>query len=318
MFWQSFQTTITAIGQIFLLGAIGFFLVRRKLLGQEGLGAISRLVMQVTLPLFIFVELIGNFSFQLYPRWWIFPLLSIIITAAGFLVGWPLARFIRGEEHRQQFISLIAFQNSGYLPLALIGSLLAGHNRDVLFVYLFLFLLGFNLLMFSLGVYMLTRGQKRKFKLKELISPPVLATTFSLLFIFFGLQKFLPEALIHPLRITGECTLPLAILVVGGNLAQISVKQINKLAISLVLLAKLIILPLLGLWVVLSFNLPELVALLIIIQLAVPSATSSSVIISHYKNEDLLISQGIFMSHFFSILTLPVFLSLYFCLSNSR
>ena len=172
--------------------------------------------------------------------------------------------------------------------------------------------------MFSLGAYILTSHEKKQFEFKKLFSPPVVATLFSLLLIFFGLEKFVPAAVIHPLRITGECTLPLAMFVVGGNLAQINLKHLEKRAILLVLLAKLIILPLFGLWVVLNFNLPELISLLIIIQLAVPSAASSSVIISHYKKEDLLISQGIFMSHFFSILTLPLFLSLYFYLSNSR
>lgn len=318
MFWQSFQTTTIAIGQIFLLGAIGFFLVRKNLLGQEGLGAISRLVMEVTMPLFIFSKLVLNFKFGLYPNWWVFPLLSVLITVVGLLVGWSLLGFIRGKQTRRQFVSLIAFQNSGYLPLALIGALLQGEQGDTLFVYLFLFLLGFNLLMFSLGAYILTSHEKKQFEFKKLFSPPVVATLFSLLLIFFGLEKFVPAAVIHPLRITGECTLPLAMFVVGGNLAQINLKHLEKRAILLVLLAKLIILPLFGLWVVLNFNLPELISLLIIIQLAVPSAASSSVIISHYKKEDLLISQGIFMSHFFSILTLPLFLSLYFYLSNSR
>ncbi len=83
---------------------------------------------------------------------------------------------------------------------------------------------------------------------------------------------------------------------------------------ALTILAKLIILPALGLWLVLKLKLPELVGLLILLQLAVPSATNLSVIIRHYKREDLLISQGIFLTHVVSIITLPIFLSLYFAL----
>jgi predicted permease len=101
-------------------------------------------------------------------------------------------------------------------------------------------------------------------------------------------------------------------LVVGGNLAQIRLGHIDKKAMSLLVLAKLVVLPLLGLWVVAKLNLPELIGLLIIMQLAVPSATSLSVLIRHYKKEDLLVSQGIFFSHVLSLITLPVFLSLYF------
>jgi len=50
-------------------------------------------------------------------------------------------------------------------------------------------------------------------------------------------------------------------------------------------------------------------------QLAVPPATSLSVIVRHYKKEDLLISQGIFFGHIVSLVTLPLFLSLYFMIS---
>ena len=80
------------------------------------------------------------------------------------------------------------------------------------------------------------------------------------------------------------------------------------------LLAKMVILPLAGLWVLAQLKLPALLGLLILIQLAMPPATSSSVIISHYKKEDYCISQGIFFGHLFSLITLPLFLSFYFIL----
>jgi predicted permease len=57
---------------------------------------------------------------------------------------------------------------------------------------------------------------------------------------------------------------------------------------------------------------PRLISLLILIQLAMPSATTLSVLVSHYKKEDLLISQGIFFSHITSIITIPLFLIIYF------
>jgi predicted permease len=112
----------------------------------------------------------------------------------------------------------------------------------------------------------------------------------------------------------GDCTLPLAIFVVGGNLAEIHLRRIDKKALFFMLLAKLIILPLLGVALLTKFKLPALTGLLVIMQLAMPPATSLSVIARHYKKDDLLISQGIFFGHILSIITIPVFLSLYFAL----
>jgi len=311
---ESFKITGSAVLQIFLLGALGYFLTKKNILGEEGLNAISRLTLDITLPFLIFCQLIKDFSFNAYVNWWAFPLLSIAITILGLVVGFIFSRFIHGAGHRSQFLSLVSFQNSGYLPLALIAALLPPELAAPVFIYLFLFLLGFNLIMFSLGVYILAYSKEKKFELISLFSPPVIACILGLAGVFFGLPKIMPEAVLKPLRMIGDCTLPLAMLVVGGSLASLRLKHIDIKAMIYLALAKLVVLPLIGLWFVTRYQLPHLVALLIILQLAAPPATTLSVIIRHYKKEDLLVSQGIFFGHILSLISIPIFLSIYFML----
>jgi len=138
-----------------------------------------------------------------------------------------------------------------------------------------------------------------------------MATIISLLLVAVGINNFVPAGILKPLRMVGDCTLPLAMFVVGGSLAEIQVVRVNKIAIFLMSLAKLIILPALGILLVMKFRLPELVGLLIVMELAMPPATLLSVISRHYHKEDLLISQGILLGHIISIATIPLFLSLY-------
>jgi predicted permease len=101
-------------------------------------------------------------------------------------------------------------------------------------------------------------------------------------------------------------------LVVGGNLAQINLSNINKREVSILILAKMIILPLIGIVLVNIFKIPELIGLLIIIQLAMPSAVTLAVILRGHKKDDILASQGIFVTHLAAIVTIPIFLILYF------
>ncbi|MCM8770593.1 MAG: AEC family transporter [Candidatus Omnitrophica bacterium] len=314
MFLEYFKISLGAVLQIFILGLAGFILVKRAILGHAALDILSRLVVEVTLPALIFTQLIKDFSFSLYPDWWLFPFLSVLITLLGLSVGYIFATFIKGPHHKVQFLSLIAFQNSGYLPLAIISVILSADKVTTALTYLFLFLLGFNLIIWSFGVYMLSFHESKKFEFASLFSPPVVAILVSLILVFFGLNKFIPELILKPLRMVGDCTLPLAMFVVGGSLTLIKLKHIDKKAIFFVILAKLIILPSLGLFLVIKFKLAELLGLLIVLQLAVPPATSLSVISRHYKKEDLLISQGIFVGHLIALITLPIFLSLYFAL----
>jgi len=315
MFLESFQVTISGIAQIVILGAAGFVLFKRNILGVDGLNAISRLVVEVTLPLLIFSQLIKDFSFAIYPNWWIFPLISIGITIAGLLAGGIFSGSIIGWQKRVQFLSLTAFQNSAYLPLVLISSVIPQDSVDTMFVYLFLFLLGFNLVIWSFGVYMLTFTRTKRFEMGTLFSPPVIATLASLILIYFGITKFIPPVVLKPIKMIGECTVPLAMFVVGGNLAAIKLEHMDKKAVFITVVVKLILLPLLGLGLLRLINLPVLVGALIVMQMSMPPATSLSVIIRHYKKEDLLISQGIFFGHIVSLITIPLFLSLYFSLN---
>jgi predicted permease len=316
MFWEPFQSTMLGVLQIFILGAAGYVLVRKNVLGSEGLDTLSRLVVEITLPVLIFCQLVKDFRFNLFPEWWIYPLMSMVIMLLGFLLGYLCSGFVKGAQRKMQFLSLIAFQNSGYLPLALIAAILPSAKSGPMFIYLFMFLLGFNLMMWSVGVYMLSLHESRKFEMGSLFSPPVISTLVSLAIVFFRLNAFIPEVVLKPLRMIGDCTLPLALFVVGGSLAMIRLRNVDKQAVVSMVLLKLVIMPLFGLWLVTRFRFPELMALMIIMQLAVPPATSLSVIVRHYKKEDLLISQGIFIGHMVSLITVPVFLSLYFSLSR--
>jgi len=315
MFLASFKVSLAGVGQIFLLGAVGYLLLKKRILSSEGLNSLSRMVIDVTLPVMIFCQVLRHFSFQLYPHWWMFPLASIAITVFGLAAGYLFSGLVKNKQHKRQFISLIAFQNSGYLPLALIAALLAPEKVGAMFIYLFLFLAGFNLVMFSLGVRIIAFQRTKGFELASLFSPPVLATIVGLVSVYFGLGKFFPDALFKPLQLVGDCTLPLAMFVVGGNLAEIELKRIDIKEMCLVILAKLILLPALGLWLLLKFRLPQSIGLLLIMELAMPPATLLSVLTRHYQKEDLLVSQGILLGHLASIITIPLFLSLYFTLA---
>jgi len=312
MFGQAFKITAAAVVQILILAGIGYFLKRKNILSDNGLDTLSHLTIDVTLPLLILVQLIRDFNFSLYPNWWKFPLLSVAINALGLCVGLLFVGFILGRQARLQFLSLITFQNSGFLPLAMIVSLLPAYQAGTMFIYLFLFLIGFNLIIWPVAAYMLCSSRGAKIGFREILNPPVIASILGIALVFLGFNKFIPGIVLKPLKMVGDCTLPLAMFVVGADLARIKVEHFNPKAIFLITLAKLIILPLMGLALVFKLRLPELVGLLIVLQLAVPPATSLAVILRHYKKEDLLVSQGIFFGHLFSIITTPIFLSLYF------
>jgi len=329
----SFKTVLLGMLQLLILGGIGFTLVKRRVIRDDGLAVLSRLVVELTLPLLIFTQLIEGFNFNTYRNWWWFPILSLVITAVGLGIGKSLSVTYPGLKERREFISLIGFQNSGYLPLVLFAAIFPSYQARQLFIYLFLFLVGFNLVIWSWGAWYLTRPSSTDKKgksdyfgkgclnwalggggdcdLLKLFSPPVVATVASLMLVAVGLNRFIPAVTIKPLKMVGECTMPLAMLVVGGNLAAISAAKIDRKTISYLIFAKLVLLPLIAFIAIMFFRPPALVGFLIIAQAAMPSATSLSLIARHYQLEGELINQGILFTHLVSIVTIPLFLMLF-------
>lgn len=306
-----FNSVFQVMLQIFLLGLVGFVLVRKKILLSEAVTGLSSFLIGVTFPALIFWQLVTKFNFSLYPDWWIFPLASFIITGLGLFVGFLFSLSVKDAQLKREFVSLVGFQNAGYLPLTLLAWIAPKEYQDILLIYLFLFLLGFNVVIWSWGVYFLSHKLKT-FSLAGIFSPPVIAVLAGLAFVALKLNGFMPKFILQPIELLGNCSFPLAVVVLGATLAELSShRQFQKKIIFRLILAKLIVLPTLGLLLVSSFRLPYLLGLLIIMELAVPSANSLAVIARKYSEEGKIISQGIFVSHLVSLVTLPVFLALF-------
>jgi len=62
-----------------------------------------------------------------------------------------------------------------------------------MFIYIFLFLIGFNVLVWSFGICFLSECSIKRFELGTIFSPPVLATIISLVLAGIGVDKFIPE-----------------------------------------------------------------------------------------------------------------------------
>ncbi len=305
-----FQSIGVAMLQIFFLGLIGFILVRKKILSAEGLTGLTRLLIEVVFPALIFSQLVAKFDFGLYPHWWKFSLSSIAITALGLVIGYLFGFSVKDAHSKKELMSLVGFQNSGYLPLTLVGWILPKEQLSTMLIYLFLFLLGFNLVIWSWGVYFLSSHKSKYFALPSLFSPPVIATLLGFGFVALKLQTYIPQFILSPLEMLGNCSFPLAIVVVGASLADLYVaKPFNGSLVSKLILAKLIIMPLLGLVLIAYVKLSYLAGLLLILELAVPSATSLAVIARRYSTQEKIISQGIFITHVASLVTLPLFLA---------
>lgn len=315
---SAFKITVFAMLQIFILGFCGYALTKKNLISVENLKFLTKLVINLFFPAYVFIKLISDFSFETYPNWWIFPLLSFFVTIAGFIVAKLFVAMDKNlREFKRELVSLITFQNGGYLPLILVVLLLPPGIREQMTIYIFLFLLGFNTMIWSIGVLYLINKKNIKLNLASLFSPPVIAIISALLVVAVGLNRIIPDFLVGSLRMMGDCALPLAIITVGANLALIDISRNMHLRhIVKVVCAKLIFMPILCLGVIFLIRPSYALSLLLLLQCAMPSAVSPSMILRHYDKKDNIVSLGIFWTHVISLFTIPIFLILFNALGD--
>ncbi len=309
MFVENLRITSQACLQIGLLGFCGWVLVKRGVLDTVGLGQLSNLVVKVFFPALVVSHMVPGFRFEEHPWWWAFPLMSAAVMSAGYGLGRAALWLRPGSPAPREFLALTSFQNSGNIPLLMAMALFSGRMREEVFIDIFLFTIGFNLLIWTVGAALLRERPGTRW---EWLNPPFLATVFSLLVVAAGLSQRIPETVMTPVARLGDCALPVSMLVLGGNLAAVRAVDIDRGGVALYVLVKLVLLPAAALAAVLVLRPPPAVGYLAVIEAAVPSAVTLSLMVHYFGVPDRFVSQGLLFGHLAGIVTMPVFLTLLF------
>jgi len=307
----SFQTSVIAVAQIFAMGAMGFYLVRSGIIHESGLKLLSFLSVNIFFPLFIFYQIIKNFDAAHIAFWWGFPLINISLVLIGLMIS-SLVVLRHRSPLKDKFLAVSSLHNAGYIPLLILMSLPLGGWAGQVYACLILSIIGFDICLWSLGIWLLTRGKSSRMDLKKMINPPLLSMSAALIIVLVFGHNAVPEIVLKPIKILGDAAMAVAMIVIGGNLSLTSLTRINWSQVSGVVLIKLIVLPLVTLVVLSVLRLNPLISFVAMIQACMPSSITLSIIARNYGTEDQdFINQSIFVTHLLSMITIPIFLGLY-------
>ncbi|MCF7887498.1 MAG: AEC family transporter [Candidatus Omnitrophica bacterium] len=298
--------------KLVLIACFGFFLYKRKIIDARVLKFLTSFVINFAIPCLFFSRLINNYQTVITHPVWFFLVVSFAIFLGGLILG-ILLSLGRQRSKRKEFFSVVSFQNAGYLPMNIAYFLFAKDLKNEFLVYVFLYLLGFNILMWSVGSFFIFKKKNESFRFKSLFKPPVTGTLFALLLIYTHTARFVPAVLLGPIKMVGETSFVLSMIVLGCWLAKIELKNIYKRWLILFEAAflKLIVLPLIVFLIILKFEFYSLLSLFILLEAAMPSAASLPIIVNMRKADSRFVSQCVFVTHLFSIATTPLWLGLY-------
>ena len=306
---NTFVIVLESVLVLLGIGAIGFWITRRGIVPENILGVLSRLAIDIALPCLIFSSILINFSPDEFPDWWQLPLWWFVFT--GFMLALTLlSMFLSQKETRGEFAMNLLFQNGLFFPIIIISGVF-GTESDYL-PQLFIFIILHPVMVFSTYQLFFRKAQQKVMQWNRIFNPILFATIAAIIVQLFNGREYLPDFVKSIFEIMGGMALPLIMIILGGSLyldfhqkGKFYVKEIVKF-----LLVKNLVFPLacLGFMLLLRnyINLEYAIALLFILQSAVPPITGTPIMTERGGGNKSISNQFVFSSFVFSVVSIPL------------
>ena len=296
---------------IFALLFTGYFCKKINLLNNEISRGLSKFIIHVSLPCFLFLKvsgmeiqagLWGNFALALF-----LPVSAMVIS--GVYVFWYARLRKFPEEDSSTAEIMMVYPNNGFMGFP-ISYLFFG---DMGLLFMFPHNIALNLTMFSFAIFTLRRNGKDRFSakmlLKCLLNPNILALAAGFVFCWFTLT--VPELIGKYLEYLGGIATPMAMVIIGSMLYGTNMLKVMREKIVLEsVINKIVVMPLLAALIVMFFPLPAIAKAMVIFGSCFPSATTLTILAESEGKNGELASKIVAVSTAVSMVSLPIAVNL--------
>lgn len=219
---------------LFALAVPGFILRKTNLVHSDSLYSISNILLCFAQPMLIIqafaVDPIAPTGETLLNFLWVF-LFAVAAIFLTFFVSKLCFLFMKGEEQRQKrdiLIFISTFSNCAFVGLPFVDMFTNGDSEAMM--YITVFTVAFNLILWTLGAYLITQDKKQISIKKALLNPCTVGSVIGfILFLVPQINIFNMDEVAELSQIVtygGGMTAPLSMLVVGVRIAELSPKKL--------------------------------------------------------------------------------------------
>jgi predicted permease len=295
------QSVLVLLG----IGVIGFWITRRGSVPENVLGFLSRLAIDIALPCLVFSSIIANFSPEKFPDWWHLPIWWFAFAAVSLALT-LITSFVSKKETRGEFALNLFFQNGLFMPLIIISGIF---GADAPYIpQLYIFIIFHPVVFFSAYHFFFRNRSRQKIQWQRIFNPILIATVLAIIVQLFGASDYLPEFVHSILQILGAMALPLIMIILGGSL-YLDFKQKGKVYYAEIvkfIAIKNLVFPLVFLALLIFFKPAYSIALLFILQSAIPPITGTPIMTERAGGNKTISNQFVLSSFIFSIVSIPV------------
>ena len=287
---------------LFLIMAVGYIANKTGLLTDELSRGFSKLVLCVTMPALLLSSVINVKSDKSTLDILALLGITLIVYAILIAVGFLMPVILRAKPQQvgvYRFMTI--FTNAGFMGFPVITAI---YGEEALF-YAMLFQLPFNILVNSLGAW-LVAGKNARFTLRQLLLKPGSLAAVAAVIIYL-LQIPFPTVIEGTVDLVGQITTPASMLIIGATLGAMPIKQMfNKFRLYPFALLTNVLLPLALFFLLRLFVTDQTMLQVAVVIVAMPVATTSTMLCHRYGGDADTASAGVFLTTALSVATIPL------------
>ena len=317
---MNFIDVLLTVVFLLILMVPGFILVKCKMINDSVQSGFSTMVLYVCQPALMLMAFQNKeYSSELALNMLIVAGLALLIH--GVMIAFMMLVFRNKDKSAKinclRFASV--FGNCGYMGLPFLQSLFTGTYANEVLIYGGVVITIFNILTWSVGVFMMT-GDKKQINIKNMLLNPTVLSLLVAVIMFFTIQKPLVEifpdgtfgdkvfhGLTKSINFLAEMVTPLAMTVLGMKIAKANVKQLFTDKWAYVnAFNKLIVMGLLTMLIVAWLPVSNVVKYTLFFLLSMPSANNTVLFAVNFGGDSESGSIFVLLSTLLSILTIPL------------
>ena len=218
-----FETMLRNVIMFALLAVPGFLLVKCRILKPEHSHTLSKLLMYVGMPFLILSGTVNNLTLSggFAVRLLVVALIGIAYTFAMFFITKPLTIGVKNKKTQGMMRFCAAFTNNGFLGIPLAREVFKGKPEfDEIFPVLIVLNIITNVMMYTLGAYLVSGDKKSIGFKKAFFNPVLIAFVIGVILNLINIKAKIPEVVTYSDHFSGIVT-PISMSILGMKLATV-------------------------------------------------------------------------------------------------
>ncbi len=298
----------TTMATLLVCMMAGYLARRKNMVDKNFVPSLSKLILNILQPCMILNSVLNKEHLMTDSQ--VFLLTGIALGCYVVLIGLAmiLPKVLNVKVDKGVYRFMFIFGNVGFLGYPVVRSLF---GDDAMFMVT-IFILLFNLLVYTVGIILISENRgNAKISYRTFLQPTAIACVLSYGIYFINPQA--PELLSSCVSYLGDLTTPVSMVLIGCSLGTVPVKQmLGTWRIYALIALKMVVIPLVTFFLLQAIVTDPLMMSVIVVLLAMPVATNSTMLSAVYGANDKLASTAILISTLLSVGIVPLMMQLLF------